>query len=112
MFARYVQAVPVTDEEAGTIARIRIDEYISLLRGLMERMLLNRGPSLIREITTNRRSKVSSSSQRIHCTQREMGLRSALTEHFRKVSQLPEYSDGRLRLPRDVGLFSLPHYRR
>eukprot|EP00171_Calliarthron_tuberculosum_P002219 IDg2219t1 len=52
VFTRFVRAVPIPDERASTIANALINEWISLF-GPMERLLSDRGPSLIGEVMQN-----------------------------------------------------------
>ncbi len=46
VFSRFVRAVPIPDEKAETIARVIVDEWISIF-GPMVRLLSDRGPNLI-----------------------------------------------------------------
>lgn len=52
VFTRYVRAVPVEDEQASTIASTLLREWISIF-GPMERLIADRGPSLIGKIMEN-----------------------------------------------------------
>ncbi len=49
VFTRFVRAVPVPDEKATTIARVVVDEWVSIF-GPMVRLLSDRGPSLIGKV--------------------------------------------------------------
>ncbi len=49
VFTRFVRAVPIPDEKAETIARVIVDEWVSVF-GTMVRLLSDRGPSLMGKI--------------------------------------------------------------
>ncbi len=49
VFTRFVRAIPIPDEKAETIARVIVDEWVSIF-GPMVRLLSDRGPNLIGKI--------------------------------------------------------------